>query len=310
MTHSANNHSIHTYTQQTAAPLQQLALVDIGSNSIRTMTARMECNHLIVSEKEVFTTRLAEGLLQTGRLSDARMEQSLAVIRTFADRMHAQGVFVFAYATSAVRDAANRDRFVSAVGDCIGGRIAVLSGEEEARYAFSAATGGIGGMLDIGGGSTQAVTARVAHSFALGCVRAHDLCPNGSLEEIRRAVDARLDEIVDVDDVSTDCWTGVGGSITTLAALLSGCTAYDREQVSAAVLTPKALTALLEELAALGDARRAAMPLLKKRHDVILHGGAILLYFMNRLAIGTMRISDADGLEGYAAHLFALANLN
>ena len=287
------------------APLTRAALIDIGSNSIRTMTAELEAGRLVCSEKTVYTTRLAEGLLQTGLLSDARMEQSLAVIRAFAKEPLARKIPVFAYATSAVRDAGNREAFCAAVRACIGDRLAVLSGEQEARYAFLAATGGRGGMLDIGGGSTQAVTPLIARSFPLGCVRARDLCPQNVLADIRPAVNARLDAIADLRGIHAAHWTGVGGSITTLAALAAECTTYDRNRVNGFMLLPDALAKLLARLEQLGEAR-AKLPLLAKRHDVILQGGAILLYFMERLDIAALRVSDADGLEGYAMHLFKL----
>ncbi len=291
---------------RSSAALTHAAIIDIGSNSIRTMTAAMAREKLVFSEKTVHTTRLAEGLAQAGRLSNARMEQSIAVIRTFAAQMRANGFPVYAYATSAVRDALNRDVFAGAVCALIDGRLDILSGEQEARYAFHAAAGG-GGMLDIGGGSTQIATQSAAYSFPIGCVRARDLCTGESLLQMQRVLYPLLDAFVEARNMRPSAWTGVGGSITTLAALAAGCTEYDRRLVNGFLLDSEMLTPLLVRLEALGKAR-ASLPLLAKRHDVILYGGAILLYLMQRLQINRLCVSDADGLEGYAMHLFGVDN--
>ncbi len=288
--------------------------LDIGSNSIRTMTVTLVEGRLHFSNKSVHTTRLAEGLLHTGRLSKDAMARSLAVIADFTLALAKENAPVYAYATSAVRDANNRDDFLSSIEklDCAPIGVEVLTGEQEARYAFKAAANGMGGMLDIGGGSSQVVTEKAAYSFPMGCVRARDLCPVPSLNQIRPRLDAALDGLLSAKGLDhalphESYWTGVGGTITTLAALLAGLETYDKETVSNTVVEPLPLTSLLFRLEALGD-ERATLPLLKKRHDVILQGGAIVLYFMERLQIKALRVSDADGLEGYAMHIFELSN--
>ena len=282
----------------------RIGVLDIGSNSIRSMTAARDGGNVLYSDKRVYTTRLAEGLFATGRLSDARMEQSVAVIERFCEEMQTAGAPVYAYATSAVRDATNRDAFLTRVR-ALGVQVAVLTGEEEARYAFSAATGGIGGMLDIGGGSTQLVTGRNAVSVPLGCVRAKDLCGGAvSLADIRAALLPVLDTSFSLGafhDVSP--WTGVGGTITTLGAYAQNCQTYDKRAAAGATLPRETLEDALIRLDGVPPERRADIPLLKRRYDVILHGGAILLYILETLGIESLRVSDADGLEGYASHI-------
>lgn len=279
-----------------------IGVIDIGSNSIRTMTAERTDGSFGFSVKTIHTTRLAQGLSETGLLSEASMAHSLAVIRAFAQSMHASGVPVYAYATSAVRDAANRAIFADAVNALPGCHLEILSGVEEARTAFLAATGGSGGMLDIGGGSFQLVTSALAESFPMGCVRAKDLCPGETLDAISVQLNPRLDALFSANGIAADIWTGVGGTITTLAAIHAGCDVYDPARIQNAVITLDALAQTLRMLEALGGARRT-LPLLEKRHDVILHGGAILLYLMQRLNIDALRVSDADGLEGYAMQM-------
>lgn len=282
----------------------QIAVIDIGSNSIRYMEAGLCGSRPVFSRKEVFTTRLAAGLSESGKLSERAMQSSLCVLSTLARRAENAGLFCAAYATSAVRDADNRAEFLSAVSATAHIAVQVLSGEQEAQFAYQAATSGRGGMLDIGGGSTQIVAPGFQKSFPAGCVRVHDWCGERTLSEMRAMLKPRFAELYTLpSDLPSDPWTAVGGTATTLAALFSGMSDYDPSGIQNVVLTPCALLALLERLDALGDAGRAAIPLLKERHDVILSGGAILLYLMERLSMPSLRFSDADGLEGYAVSL-------
>ena len=121
--------------------MQRAAVIDIGSNSIRYMEAVRTGHGLHFSKKQVYTTRLAEGLPATGALSEGRMTQSLEVLCTLAAQARASGLPAFAYATSAVRDAANRDLFVRCAAACTGIPVRVLSGAEEAAFAREGACG-------------------------------------------------------------------------------------------------------------------------------------------------------------------------
>lgn len=282
-----------------------IGVADVGSNSIRTMTAERTGGSISYSDKQVYTTRLAEGLFATGLLSDARMEQSLSVIARFAEEMLRFGVPVYAYATSAVRDAKNREAFVQRVRAIPGVQLAVLTGEEEARYAFLAANGGEGGMLDIGGGSAQLVTSDAAVSVPIGCVRAKDICGDAvSLSDIRARLLPALSAAFSFDAFrNIPAWSGVGGTITTLAAYALDCKAYDKRAVASAVLSRQTLSDALDRLDRIPLPERAKIPLLTRRYDVILHGGTILLYILEGLTAVKLRISDADGMEGYARQL-------
>ncbi|MEG1524215.1 MAG: hypothetical protein RRZ24_02300 [Clostridia bacterium] len=284
--------------------MKKIACIDIGSNSIRTMTAERVDDSFAFSEKQVFTTRLAEGLVETNFLSKSRMEQSLGVIRQFANHCKDDGLPVYAYATSAVRDAVNRDAFSTEICAIIGDRLFILSGEQEACNAYLAATGNRGGMIDIGGGSTQIITPDFCHSYPLGCVRARDLSIEGTLEQIQSSLASTLNNVFStLSNVSQPVWTGVGGTITTLCAYVLGLTVYDESIVQNAILTRNSLLKVLRQLSSLGDAR-ARHPLLDHRHDVILQGGAILIYVMDCVQADQLRVSDADGLEGFAIRTF------
>jgi len=159
------------------------AAVDSGTNSTRLLVVDAD-GHEVTRQTQI--TRLGAGVDASGELSSAALERTLAVLGDYRDRWVEAGVDVADVriaATSAVRDAANQDRYFDAVQDLTGVRAEVLSGDEEARLSFAGAVGAVdvgdGPVLvvDIGGGSTElivgdragAVTG--AHSMQVGSVR-------------------------------------------------------------------------------------------------------------------------------------------
>ena len=285
-----------------------LAVLDIGSNSVRfAILDRGGDGAFFVpgGRKLTCTTRLGKGLDETGRLSAKAMADTVVACRRFCDRAAAEGAPVYAYATSAVRDAKNRQELLDYLAAaCPEVKFFLLSGEEEGRLAYRGAIGDQAGtLLDIGGGSAQVVTDRWAVSFPTGCVRARDVCPEDELSRMRDTVYSWLSERVALPEPASGPFRGVGGTITTLGALLLGQKSFDGAGLAQLRLTPELLNALLVRLSALGDERRAQMPLLVRRHDVILQGGLILSWFMERLAIPFLTPTDRDGMEGFALWL-------
>lgn len=276
-------------------------IVDIGSNSIRAMKAERAAGRFSFFDKEVFTARLAEGLLETGRLSEQRIMGALDILRRIQARAKTEGCPLYAYATSAIRDAENSEEFLEPAFTIIGRRVDVLSGKAEASYAYRGAADCIGGLIDIGGGSSQVIMPGYSNSFPFGCVRAKDAAQStSSFDALQAALRPALKAYMPLPAPPAAMpWTGIGGTVTTLAAVSLGLSRYDRNKVSGHTLTYSEITSLLSQIASMGKAR-AVHPLLKERHDILLQGGAILLYIMAGLAIERFRVSDADGLEGYA----------
>ena len=286
-----------------------VAILDIGSNSVRfAFLTRDDDGAFFVpgGRKDICTTRLGKGLDRTGRLASETMAATVAACRRFCDRADEAGVRAYAYATSAVRDASNRQELLDALkAACPEMQVFLLSGEEEGRLAYEGAMGGqVGTLLDIGGGSAQVVTPTWSVSFPTGCVRAQDLCPEDALERMRDVIYTWLSGRVTLPGSASAPFVGVGGTITTLGALLLQQERYDGSQLSALRITPELLNALLQRLSALGDERRAQMPLLIRRHDVILQGGLILSWFMENLSIKALTPTDRGGMEGFAGWLF------
>lgn len=274
------------------------SIIDIGSNSVRYMDDK--------GEKRLITTRLAQGLDKTGLLCDESMARSLNAIGLYARLSRESGLTPRAYATSAVRDAKNSDLFLSAVYRETGIEIDVLSGEREAKYALLGAGATGGGLIDVGGGSSQIVFGGFGASFPMGCVRAKELFSDvPTFDEMQQKLYDACGSIFRFPRIYLESWTGVGGTITTLAALSLGLRRYDQAAVNACVLTPEGIAAMARDLCDRGDAVRGAHPLLTDRHDVIVPGALIVLLIMRGMGIAKLRVSDADGMEGYLKELLS-----
>jgi exopolyphosphatase/guanosine-5'-triphosphate,3'-diphosphate pyrophosphatase len=275
-----------------------LAVIDIGSNSVRLMLGACENGRVRSLCKRLNTTRLAKGIDETGRLAPDRVDDTIAAIAAFSDTAKAYGVPAVAYATSAVRDAENRDAFVAAVLERTGVRVRVLSGEEEGAMAFSAVTGGEGTLFDIGGGSFQIVTEARSLSFPCGCVRAKEQCGTDDPETLCSTLFAWMDGRTDVPETVPAPVYGVGGTITTIGALLASQEQFDPSGLRA--ITPKELDRLILTLAKIPEPLRMKLPLLKRRGDIILQGMTILKYMMECTHTDCVIPSDRDGMEGIA----------
>lgn len=280
-----------------------IAIIDIGSNSIRYFTAQSTKHGVSFSDKLRCTTRLATGLVQSGLLQAEPIINSYRAISGFCELARADGLPVYAYATSAVRDAKNRDEFLSLIKP-LGMNVSVLSGPEEGHYAYLAACPNGGSLIDIGGGSTQLVTQDSAKSFPVGCVRARDYCPAKEYLQMKDKLFAWFSSIFDRNTPLPAPIVGVGGTISTLGALLLGQKSYDGTMFGNFSFSAEMLDELLNNLCVMGDNIKDN-PLLVKRHDVIIQGGLIVLYLMNTFDIASIRPSEVDGMEGFAINKLA-----
>lgn len=189
----------------------RIAILDIGSNSVRYMKAHIQNGHVDSDCKVLCTTRLASGLDALGALSADRMIATAQAVAAFARDAKEQGFPVYAYATSATRDAVNRQQFLDLIHTASGLSVTVLSGAEEGRLAFSGACQG-GSMLDIGGGSLQVVTASASFSFPCGCVRAKDRIAFDAPQALQAVLTPWLDSVCALPASLPAPTVGVGGT--------------------------------------------------------------------------------------------------
>jgi len=290
------------------------AAIDIGTNSVRLLVTDGERD----IERRAIITRLGAGVDRTHRLDEDAIERTLAALHGFELVLSGQGsAHLRVVATSAARDAENRHVLFDAVEACIGVRPELLSGDAEARLSSTGAVHdldqAIGPFLvaDIGGGSTELAVGRAEAdatcSLDIGAVRLteselHHDPPQP--EELTNAIGLAHDTIDDAfrlqlptaEDAPT--LIGVGGTITTVAAVEIGLAVYDRARVHHFRLTRSAAEDVFRTLATEPLADRKANPgLPPDRADIIVGGCCVLMALMRRLHASEMIVCDADLLD-------------
>lgn len=300
------------------------AAVDVGTNSVRLLIVADDGTRI---QRRIVTTRLGYGVDRTGRFDDTALKCTLDVLAEFAADWHASGVSgnVRIVATSAVRDATDRDRFFAGVLERTGHAADVISGAEEAALAYTGATAGVGidtpcVVVDIGGGSTELVVGdknrRVVASVSLqlGCVRLAeryfhtDPVRPESIAEATREITTRLEAAADVRDAARRCGAatmiGVAGTVTTLGALHLGLSAYDEDAIHGTLLTRDTVAALTRELLAKSTAERRALGPVQPGREDVLHAGALILnQIVTQFNVDGVTVSERDSLDGVAASL-------
>ena len=274
-------------------------VIDIGSNSVRLL---LWADGQTIYKK-IDTTRLGAGVEKTGRLAAeaiARTAHAVAAFKQEAERAGAHKVLAFA--TAAVRSAANRADFTSAVKDLCGLSVEVVSGETEAKLGLIGALGGKdGGIIDVGGASTEVTVASggqvvYAVSADVGAVRLRDACG-----EERAALETFIAERIAVyGEVPPFNAYAIGGTATSLAALALELEPYDPAQTDGLVLTAADVLRWAEKLLSLSMGERLALKGMDPRRADVLGGGALLLYRVMR-AVGAeqVTVSEKDNMEGY-----------
>lgn len=287
------------------------AAVDIGTNSIRLLIVSDAGTELV---RRQVVTGLGKGVDREGALSPEGIARTLEVLADYGRLLGEHGsVRIRAVATSACRDASNRDEFLDSAEAVLGVRPEVISGEEEARLAFLGATidpPGKGPFLvvDIGGGSTELVWETGAVSVDIGSVRLTDRmlpdrpAPFDELEAASRHVEGLLERV----ELPDSEWTviGVAGTWTSLAAIHLRLDAYDPRKVHHSVLDRLGMDRLVERLASLSVEQTAAIPALDPaRAPVILAGAVVARECMRRLGVLQVVVSERDLLDGVVAGL-------
>lgn len=286
------------------------AAIDIGSNSVRMLAADVNKNALKPLSVRLYTTRLYEGLSQENVLG---AEAILRTVRAAADCVReARGMGIaaeniFAYATSAVRDAVNREEFLRAARRECQTDVKVLTGAQEAEYAFfAAARKGDCGVIDIGGASTELICGcdgkvRASYSAQLGALRLRRILDGRcSADEMVRTAEAMLQAgIAELAPLPAE-FVGVAGTITTLYAMHTGLKEYAPEKIQGGWLPARAVQDWLVRLCAMPmEDRKRIAGLPARRADIIDYGAAILTGFFRLTGLEGIYVSDRDNL--YAA---------
>jgi exopolyphosphatase/guanosine-5'-triphosphate,3'-diphosphate pyrophosphatase len=298
---------------------RRLATIDLGTNTVRVLVVEANGQDWWPLYQAQRVTRLGEGQAAAGRLLDDPMRRTVDTVAEFiaaAERLGAPEVHVVA--TSAVREAPNRDDFVARVRAATGHGVRVVSGKDEARLTLAGVVAGLpalGGsftLFDIGGGSTEFVLARDGRpartaSLRLGvvplCERftgAGPVAPD-SFARMQREVERCLTEDLppEIAAAAAPVLVGTAGTVTTLAALDLGLRAYDADRVQAHVLRRAAVERWLARLGALTLEQRGRVPCIESgRADVLVPGIVICLAIMERLGHESLVVSDRGLREG------------
>lgn len=311
---------------------ERVAAIDCGTNSIRLLIADRVDGRLRDLHREMRVVRLGQGVDATGRFATDALDRTRAALVDYADLLRHFAVGkVRMVATSATRDAANRDDFFAMTAEVLGtvvrGAIAeVITGAEEAGLSFTGAVGELDPaaapfvVVDLGGGSTEVVVGdlngvKAAYSADIGCVRMTERCLHSdppTAEQVaaaREVVRERLAEalhVVPVEGART--WVGVAGTFTTIAALAQGMSTYDPAAIHLSRVPLTDVLATCAQLIGMTRAERAALgPMHEGRIDVI-GGGAIVVEELaaamrERAGIEELVVSEHDILDGIALSL-------
>lgn len=310
--------------------MSRVAAIDCGTNSIRLLIADIGADgHLTDVTRLMRVVRLGQGVDATGLLAPEAIERTRVALTEYADLIRETGASaVRMVATSATRDAGNREDFFSMTREVLGAVIPgaeaeVITGDEEARLSFTGAVGELDSargpfvVVDLGGGSTEIVLGdasgvHAAYSTDIGCVRLTERCLHDdppTAEQIAEARSVAREKIaealahVPVEQART--WVGVAGTMTTLSAIAQDLDEYDPERVHLSTVGFDRLRQVCDTL--LGqthDERAAYGPMHPGRVDVI-GGGAIVTTvladeFGSRAGITELIVSEHDILDGIA----------
>jgi exopolyphosphatase/guanosine-5'-triphosphate,3'-diphosphate pyrophosphatase len=298
----------------------RVAAIDAGTNSVRLLVAEDRPGGLRTLDRRMVITRLGQGVDRSRMLSSEALTRTLQTIADYAATCGEYDVRRLRITgTSAVRDARNRDVFLSAVRDLTGQEPELLTGEQEARVTFAGVLSDLVEapmvVVDIGGGSTELIYGHGAPeklmSLDVGCVRmfekhlSSDPPADAELEALRSEVMSELHAFKNECPVPAGTrFVGVAGTVTQLAALKSGLPLYDPEVTHQMVLSHGDVRLLARRLERLPlEKRRRVKALEPGRADVIVAGVEILQCVMETFDVGEIVVSEKDILDGLVIEL-------
>jgi exopolyphosphatase/guanosine-5'-triphosphate,3'-diphosphate pyrophosphatase len=301
------------------ASAPRVGVVDLGTNSIRLLVAsRAPDGGLEELARDMVITRIGHGVDATGRIEPGALRRTLSVLEPYAARARALHVDRLSVsATSAVRDAANREELEREVARIAGEPLRVVDGVHEARLSFAGATTGLARpapflVIDIGGGSTELAfgseEATAAVSMRVGTVRLTERLVRSDppsaeeLEAVRREVRARAAEAgreVPLGEAATV--VGVGGTATTTQGIALGLERWDPEATHRTWLSADDARRVASMLASMTTPERAHIPVMPPgRADVIPAGATILSELIDVVGAARVLVSETDILDGLA----------
>ncbi|MDH7497133.1 MAG: Ppx/GppA phosphatase family protein [Syntrophomonadaceae bacterium] len=280
-----------------------LAAADVGTNSCRLLIAEIIDGKLITLFKKVVSTRLGEGVAESGWLHPEAISRTVDCLLNFRDIIAGYRCeWARVVATSAVREAANRDDFLAVAEADTGLKVEVISGSEEAQLSYLGVLRGLDFeqpplVVDMGGGSTEFIIP--GQPGGIFTVRVGAV--NATEAELSAAeMWSRLEEVLALGRAARHLpLAAVGGTPTTLVAIKEGLAEYDPDLVHGHRLSRQDVAELYAMLEAMPLGLRRRLPGLQpERADIIVKGALLLLVIMEGLQRDSLVVSESDLLEG------------
>ena len=297
----------------------RVAAIDCGTNSLRLLIADIDGNNFREVHRDMRVVRLGQGVDKNKAFAPEAIERTLAVTAEYAAILRSKGVEKIRFcATSATRDATNRDLFIDGVRNILGIAPEVIPGSEEAALSFLGATKELGQELspflvvDIGGGSTEFVLGSSdvtsARSVNIGCVRMserHLTAQPPTGQQVAAAIGdidaAILDAGSHVDFSAAQTLIAVAGTATTVAAAALDLIDYDRYAIHLSRIPAAKVHEVAEMFAAMTRDEIAALGYMHSgRVDVITSGSLVLSRVMTLSGAKEFVASESDILDGIA----------
>jgi exopolyphosphatase / guanosine-5'-triphosphate,3'-diphosphate pyrophosphatase len=300
----------------------RVASIDVGTNSTRLLVADVDgrgAGAIETVERLTTITRLGQGVDAARQLHPDAIARTVSALRGYRERIDVLGAErVRMTATSASRDASNRDAFFDAAEAAIGVRPELISGEEEGTLTFTGATAGLDEpgpylVFDVGGGSTELIVGSDVPggliSVDIGCVRLTEAYLHGdppTAEELSQAVSIVRDHLADVSrevpaTATAKTLIGCAGTVWTMAAVELGVDASESSRIHHFRLTRAAAEDVFRTLATEPIEQRRHNPGLEPgRVDVIVGGAIVVVSVMRHFQFDELIVSEADILDGLA----------
>lgn len=279
----------------------KICAIDIGSNSVRLATVK-DGKTLY---KRFATTRLGEGISSSGRLNAQAVDRTARAVADFVHSAQREGADrIYAFATAAVRSSSNGAEFLLAVKKLCGIEVEVLSGETEAKCGvLGAVKGGDGGIIDVGGASTEVSVKRAntliyAESVDIGAVRLLDIAGR-DIAALGKAIDEKTAGYGSFDASAYKMYA-IGGTATTIASVKQALKVYDPEITDGTRVSVEEVMEMAERLLSLGVEQVKNITGMEPRRADVIGGGCLLMgKVMRRFNVAEITVSESDNIEGY-----------
>lgn len=313
--------------------MTRYAAVDCGTNSIRLLISEVDGGRTRDVVRLMEIIRLGKGVDATGELAPEAIERARRALGRYVEVMERERVSnVRMVATSATRDASNKEDFFAMTGSLLGkirpgARAEVISGDEEARLSFRGAVSDLDAadgpfcVIDLGGGSTEFVVGTPdgdilgAHSAQMGCVRLTERIMRADpptpteVDIAREYVAERMEQVKSIVPIErARTFVGCAGTFTTLAALALGLEEYDPAAIHNSRLRIEALGVLTAQLIRETAPQRLSHPVMHPGRADVIAGGSVVVdgiieLMRSSTEVESIVISEKDILDGIVAGL-------